>query len=205
LNRSLRSLFVSTLLLLAGIPLAGLPLVREDAPQSADAIVVIGGDHKPDRVKRAAELYQNGYAPIVIISAGTEVTEGVEQVAEAEVMHRQALALGLPERVLLVEDQSQSTFQNAYCTKTIALAHHFKSILLVTSVYHSQRARRIFGDVYGQDISVRVQPAASEACRLCWWFQPDQVGVVFYEYYNWGRYGLGIRLPAEAPPDTACG
>lgn len=188
-----------------GIPLAGLPLVREDVRQPVDAIIVIGGDHKPDRVKRAVELYQNGYAPLVIISAGTEVAEGIEHVAEAEVMRRQALALGLPERVLLVEDQSQSTFQNAYCTKSIALQHRFKSVLLVASVYHSRRAGRIFGDVYGNDISVWVQPAAPDACRLCWWFQSDQVGVVLYEYYNWGRYRLGIRLPAEASPATGCG
>jgi uncharacterized SAM-binding protein YcdF (DUF218 family) len=178
--------------------------MREDVLQAADAIVVIGGDHKPERIKRAVELYQAGYAPLVVISAGTEVMEGVERLAEAEVMRRQALTLGLPESVLLIEAQSQSTFQNAYCTKTLVLAHHFKSILLVTSVYHSQRAGRIFGDVYGQDISIRVQPAAQDACRLCWWFQPDQVGVVLYEYYNWGRYRFGIRLPAEKPPVSAC-
>lgn len=189
--------------LLFGSVLAGPFLIVGGGPQTADAIVVIGGDHKLERVGRAVELYQQGYAPVVIISAGTLVSEGDEQLAEAEVMRRQALALGLPEAVLLVENKSKSTFQNAYYTKTICQQHGFQSVLLVTSTYHSRRARRIFRDVFGADISLSVQPSAQTSCSLCWWLHPDQATVVLYEYYNWGRYWLGIRLPSEAPPNNS--
>lgn len=164
-----------------------LPLVREDEPQTADAIVVIGGDHKPERLQRAAELYHAGYAPVIVLSAGTLVQEGESQVAEAEVMHQQALALSLPDNVLWLEDQSQSTFQNAYCVKQIGLDHGFRSILLVTSLYHSRRAGHIFQEILSAEITLSVQPASIHTCTMCWWFQPDQMGVVFYEYYNWGR------------------
>lgn len=177
--------------------LAGVPLVREDKLAKADAIVVIGGDHKPERVQRAVELYQQGYAPVVIISAGTLVTEGRERLAEAEVMWQQAVALGLPDTAIILEAQSQSTFQNAYFTMTLLQEWGLNSVILVTSLFHSRRAGRIFQDVYGPAFTISVQPA--KACVLCWWFQPDQIDVVFYEYYNWARYWLNLRLPNEAP------
>lgn len=199
-NKRLRLFLISLGVLLVCVPLASLPLIRNDPPAHADAIVVIGGDHKPQRIQRAVELYQSGYAPVVILSAGTLVTEGSEQMAEVEVMRRQALALGLPPSVIVIEDQSQSTFQNAYYTKQIADQMGFKSVLLVTSAYQSRRAGRIFSDVFGLNISIQIQPAPLNICALCWWFQPDQTRVVFYEYYNWARYWLGIRLPAEGPP-----
>jgi uncharacterized SAM-binding protein YcdF (DUF218 family) len=63
-------------------------LVVHDVPQVSDAIVVIGGDHKPERVRRAVELYRQGYAPVVVISAGTIVLEGDEWMPEAKVMQR---------------------------------------------------------------------------------------------------------------------
>ncbi len=194
-------LVISLLLLL----FAGSFLRVDDGPVQAEAIVVIGGDHKPERVKRAIELYQQGYASIVVLSAGTLVDEGTEHVPEAEVMRRQALALGLPETALLMEEQSQSTYQNAYYTQAIAAKYGFKSLLLVTSAYQSRRAKRIFEDVLGNSVEIRVQAAPPDLCTLCWWFRGDEVGVVFYEYYNWGRYWLGIRVPSENRPGNNAG
>jgi len=187
---------------ICGSIFAGSLLVANDTPQPSDVIIVIGGDHKPERVKRAVELYQQGYAPIVIISAGTKVWEGDEWMHEAEVMRRQALMRGLPEADLWLESESLSTFQNAYYTKAICQSKGFKSVLLVASAYHSRRAKRIFQDVFGENISVSVQAAPQTLCTLCWWFQPDQVSVILYEYYNWGRYWLGIRLSNETPPNN---
>lgn len=190
-----------SLSLLAGlwvcIIFAGWPLVDSDEIGYADAIVVIGGDHKPERVLRAVELYQQGFAPVVIISAGTLVKEGAEVLAEAEVMRRQAVALGLPETAIILENQSQSTFQNAYFTSAICQKRGYGSIILVTSTFHSRRAGHIFREVFGPTPVIHIQPAPVGACIPCWWFQPNQISVVFYEYYNWARYWLGIRLVNE--------
>lgn len=186
-------LWLGVVLLVIGFLFAGQLLVREDGLHPADAIVVIGGDHKPERVKRAVELYQQGHAPVVVISAGTLVQEGTEQLPEAEVMWRQAIAFGLPESALLIEDQSQSTYENASYTKTLAEVHGFKTILLVISAYQSRRALRIFKDAFGNSANIWVQAAPPNLCTLCWWFQPDQSWVVFYEYYNWAYYWLSPR------------
>ena len=146
---------------------AGPLLVVEDALQPADAIVVIGGDHKPERLQRALELYAQGYAPVILLSAGTAVREGTEQLPEAEVMRRQALALGIPPSALLLETESRTTYRNATYSKQLLLQRGFDEILLVTSAYHSRRARRIFNDVMNGDIIVSAQPAHVTHCAPC--------------------------------------
>lgn len=168
-------------------------LVEQDAIQSADAIVVIGGDHKPERVRRAVELFRQSYAPIVISSAGTMVLEGEERIPEAEVMRRQATDLGLPSDAIMIESESKSTFENAYFTKPILELRGVRKILLVTSVFHSHRAKRIFEDVFGTSISISIQPAPQDDWMLLWMFRPDDIYVVLYEYQNWVRYWLGLR------------
>jgi uncharacterized SAM-binding protein YcdF (DUF218 family) len=162
-------------------------LISTDIAQASDAIIVIGGDHKPERVRRAVELYQMGYAPRVIISGGTIVFEGNEELAEAELMRRQALSMGLPEATITIEARSKSTFENAFYSKQICRENGLQSILLVTSAFHSKRAKTIFQDVMAPDIAVRVQPAL-EPCQVCGLFDPSDIYVVFYEYQNWIRY-----------------
>jgi uncharacterized SAM-binding protein YcdF (DUF218 family) len=170
--------------------LAGPLLVVEDSLRPADAIVVIGGDHKPQRTQRAAELSAQGYAPILLLSAGTLVQEGTQQLPEAEVMRRQALALGIPEHAIILETESRSMYRNATYSRQHLQQLGFDDILLVTSAYHSRRARRIFNVVMGNDIHVSMQPAHGERCPLCWPLYPDEASVVFYEYWNWARYWL---------------
>ncbi len=178
-------------ILVAFATLSERTLVERDAAQPADAIVVIGGDHKPERMHRAVELYQQSYAPIVVISAGTMVLEGGERIPEAEVMRRQAIQLGLPENVILVEDKSQSTFENAKFTKPILNQRGARKILLVTSVFHSRRAKRIFDDVFDSRVTILIQPAQQNYWTMFWMFHPDDIYVVLYEYQNWARYWLG--------------
>ncbi len=173
---------------LAPLLFSGPLLISKDAAQPSDAIIVIGGDHKPERIERALELYQMGYAQRVIISAGTIVLEGQEQLAEAELMRRQALSIGLPESAITIEAQSKSTFENAFYSKQICREYGIRSVLLVTSALHSKRAKTIFQDVMEPGITVRVQPALSESCPACSLFDPSQIYVVFYEYQNWIRY-----------------
>jgi uncharacterized SAM-binding protein YcdF (DUF218 family) len=165
-------------------------LVVEDTVAVADAIVVIGGDHKPERLKKAVALYEAGFAPIVIISAGVKVLEGGKLMAEADVMYQQALALGLPPEVIILERQSQSTVENAIYTRQICNQNHYNSVLLVTSAYHSRRAKRIFHEIYGANIALSIQPTSQPFCPPCWAFRADLMDVVLYEYRNWIRYWL---------------
>ncbi|MGB8643955.1 MAG: YdcF family protein [Anaerolineae bacterium] len=187
-RRFVRCLF-PLLALLLFLPFASLPLTAQETLQHADAILVIGGDHKPERIARTAQLYRDGYAPFVLISAGTIVQEGDEKLPEAQVMLGQALKAGIPRDAILLEQDSQTTLQNAVDSHPILEAHQIRSILLVTSAYHSRRAHRMFSDLYGDEIEVNIQPAFEPGfCALCWPVQPDQAGVVLSEYWKWGIY-----------------
>ena len=168
-----------------GIGLAPMALVvRDPLPARADAIVVIGGDHKPERVALAVDLYRQGIAPVVLISAGVEVLEGGRTVREAEVMIRQATELGLPHDAILVEDWSQTTVGNA--TETLGFARRlgWRSIVLVTSAYHSRRAGGLFHNILDGEVAVSVQPAPQTGCPPCWMMDLDTLRVVMYEYRN---------------------
>ncbi len=159
-------------------------VVRDPRPAHADAIVVIGGDHKPERVALAVDLYRQGVAPVVLISAGVEVLEGGRTVREAAVMIRQATELGLPRDVILVEDWSQTTVGNA--TETLGFARRlgWRSIVLVTSAYHSRRAGGLFHSALDGEVAVSVQPAPQPGCPPCWPSSIDDLGIAFYEYRN---------------------
>jgi len=176
--------------------LSGPFLVIAEEAQPADAIVVIGGDHKPERVRRAVELDHQGLAPVVIVSGGTVVQEGDEWLPEAELMQRLALGMGLEQEAMILETRSLTTAQNAAFAEEICRAEGITSVLLVTSAYHSRRARRVFRDEMEPDISVTVQPAAQDFCPLCWVFYPSEATVILYEYWNWAGYWLtrlGVR------------
>lgn len=175
--------------------LSGPLLIAYDRPEPADAIVVIGGDHKPERMWWAANLYRKGYAPAIIISGGTVVYEGDEWVTEAKMMLRYARIWGVPDDAIVLEEASSSTLENALYCRQICEERGWRSILLVTSPYQSRRARRTFRQVFGPDTAVSVQPALQGYYRLFWWCYPDHVFVVLYEYQHRLR-GLWMAIAA---------
>ena len=176
---------------------AGQFLVVNEEISPAQAIVVIGGDHKPQRMRQAVDLFNQGYAPILIISAGTLVLEGTETLPESEVMRRQALSLGFSEDFLIIEDKSKTTVENARFTKSILDDHEVESIILVTSAYHSRRARRIFHDVFGEEIYISTQPAKPVNHPLLWLFSNEERQVIQYEYRNWLVYWVDFLTNYE--------
>jgi uncharacterized SAM-binding protein YcdF (DUF218 family) len=173
-------------------------LVRSERPQPADAIVIIGGDHKPARIAKAVQLYQAGYAPDVLLSAGNWVLEGNAKMPEDWVLKRLAVANGIPDSAILLEADSLSTVQNAGFTAKIAQAHGWEHILLVTSHFQSRRAAWLFRQHYPSNISIQVIPA--DGCTLCWLVQPDQAEVVGYEWFHSTRQSLGLWNANESLP-----
>lgn len=164
-------------------------LVVQDPTLPADAIVVIGGDHKPSRIRKAVELYSRGYAPIVIISGGARVKEGSDWIIEAELMRYQALGQGLPDQIILLETQSTTTVENAFYVAETCRNHGFRRILLVTSPFHSRRAKIIFRDVLDPSVNILVQPALDSGfCVTCWWQRSDTRLIVLSEYAKLALY-----------------
>lgn len=116
--------------------------VVDEAPIKADAIVVLSGDsvHAP-RVRRAVELYQQGWAPLILLS-GPLIRPGL---SEGAVMVQDATRFGAPENVLqVVDSEANSTLQETDVLLDYAVAHNWQRLLIVTSDYHARRAHAIY-------------------------------------------------------------
>jgi len=123
---------------------AAAPLARSDAPHHADAIVVFaggvgesgsaGGGYQ-ERVKRAVELYREGWAPHMIFSSGY-----VYAFQEAEIMKALAVDSGVPESAIVLEKHAANTYQNVAFSRAILDESGWRQVLLVSSPYHMRRA-----------------------------------------------------------------
>ena len=124
----------------------------------ADAIVVLGGATRPhvaprpwvevneagDRPLYGAKLYQDGKAPLLLLSGGRVTWRGGVGGSEAADMAELAIAMGVPKSAIVEEDTSLNTYQNAVKVKQILQQRNLQKILLVTSATHMPRSYAIF-------------------------------------------------------------
>lgn len=133
-----------------------------------DVIVLLGGgiyDKAPDltgsgapseemvaRMVTAFRVQRQLDVPILV--SGGVVYAG--RSAEAPIVRRFLLDLGVPDRQILVEDKSRDTVENARFSRLILQQHHFTQPLLVTSAFHMRRSLNAF---HQEGISVTPVPA----------------------------------------------
>lgn len=122
-----------------------------------DAIVSISGGDTPARAQEAIDLYKTGWAPKIVFSgAAADATSP----SNAEAMRKQALADGVPNDAILLDEKAADTQQNA--SRTLALLAGVKRVILVTSPYHQHRASLEFQKIYGQGVTIVNHPAYSD-------------------------------------------
>ncbi|WP_088893269.1 YdcF family protein [Leptolyngbya ohadii] len=124
---------------------------------TADAIVVLGGATKPqmsprpwidvmeagDRPIHGARLYQEGKAPLVILSGGRISWQGGGG-PESTDMAALIEALGVPKSAIVEDPTSLNTRENAVNVQKILQSRQINRILLVTSAMHMPRSIQIF-------------------------------------------------------------
>ncbi len=145
------------------------PLIVRDQADRADAIVVLNGNTE-ERVRYGAQLYLEGRADVIIMSGGNWVNNA----PESQLMKDLAVRLGVPPAAILTEEKSNTTITNAHYSAEMIRQHGFRSILLVTSPYHSRRATRMFRDTLGSETQVYSQPVPNSSVNLeRWWLDPQ--------------------------------
>ena len=128
-----------------------------------DVIILLGGgiiDKVPDlsgygipsddmlgRIISAVRLQKKLQVPI-IVSGGKVYKRGS---AEANIVRRFLVDLGVAESCLIVEDKSRNTYENANYTREICSRYHFEKPVLITSGYHLRRSLISFEKV-GMDV-----------------------------------------------------
>lgn len=163
-------------------------LIVRDRLERADVILVLAGDNSGERVEEGVNLYKQGYAGYILMSGGPLAW----RLTNAEWMKKQALAEGVPERAILLQDRSQSTLDDANFSLPIAVKHNFKSLILVTSPYHTRRAAAVFKKIFGSaGIKVIVYPVRkSDFNSVGWWTRHEDTADVIWEYVAGAMYLL---------------
>ena len=131
-----------------------LPVKVSDS-ESADAIVVLGGDvglplppryHSEvngNRTLHAMRLYKAGKAPMIVLTGGNVFLQK-EMRSEAYYSAKLLIAWGVPSDVIFLEGDSRNTYENAKKTQKLLEPRQIDKILLVTSAFHMERALRTF-------------------------------------------------------------
>ncbi len=131
--------------------------VVDEPAAHADAILVLGDDNfYADRATHAAELYRQGVAPMVVASGRRlRPNAGVAELIEHDLVER-----GVPkEKILPFTHDADDTLQEAQGLEKFCTEHHWKSVVVVTSNYHTRRVRYIFGEVFPVGFAVSVASA----------------------------------------------
>lgn len=137
--------------------------------RSADVIIAVSGGDTAARTDEAIRLYQSGWAPRIIFSGAAKDTSGP---SNAAVMRDMALAAGVPEGAITIDEFGQNTKQNAEKSATLLEGESVSSIILVTSAYHQRRASLEFSERFS-DVDIRNRPVAKDRqWSQLWWLTP---------------------------------
>jgi uncharacterized SAM-binding protein YcdF (DUF218 family) len=137
--------------------LAGESWVVEDPLQQSDALLLLGDDNFfADRATRASELYRQKLAPVIVASGRRlRPTASVSELMEHDLIER-----GVPkDRIIRFPQDADNTREEAQALRTLATEKNWHRVIVVTSNYHTRRARYIFQRVFPDSITVRVASA----------------------------------------------
>ena len=125
----------------------------EDEPQRSDVIMVVGGSH-PEAAETAAELWKQGYAPIIMIGGGVSIKTGKfagsrskqdiynkDYADECEFYTDVLVTNGVPKEVILDENKSSFTKENAIYARKLADENGLDicKAILICKAFHARR------------------------------------------------------------------
>lgn len=178
--------------------------IAQDAIEPADVIIVIGDDDfNADRAAEAATLFHSGWAPQVVASG--RMLRSYSSIAD--LIARDLQSRGVPNPAILrFSHRANDTLEEADALQVLITEKGWRRILLVTSNYHTRRARYIFRKILPQNIRVEVAGAPdSEFQPGTWWENRQGRKTFFLETmgYLLARWELHDRQPPKAPDAPA--
>lgn len=164
------------------LPWLARALFVDQAPQRADALLILGGGDG-SRQDRAIALYQEGLAPL-IISSGERPYLPDFQRTFAEIGADYLIARGVPAESILLLEGTTSTYDEALASLNLAREWGLTSLIVVSDHYHLRRANLTFRRVYrGSEISLTFVAAHPSWFDVnAWWTQERSLMAVFEEY-----------------------
>jgi uncharacterized SAM-binding protein YcdF (DUF218 family) len=114
--------------------------------EKSDIIFVLGS-HDVRVAERGADLYLQGWAPLIIFAGGLgRLTEGVFTQTEADMFAGIAIQKGVPKESILIENRSTNTGQNILLTQGLLKANGLdpQSFIVVQKPYMERRSLATF-------------------------------------------------------------
>jgi len=171
--------------------------------ERADAILVLSGSSRlAERNRLAAELFRQGRAPRVILT-NDYVQLGWDSKEERnpfsyESARRILQNDGVPaERIEVLMQSAKVTYGGTYgeleLVRGYATQQQLRSLLLVTSAYHSRRTLWTATNLFkGTGVVLGLELASPAPSPWTWWLLPDGWRTVAGEYlkmlYYWPRF-----------------
>jgi uncharacterized SAM-binding protein YcdF (DUF218 family) len=184
-------------------------LPPENAP-SAEVIVLLGGGTEPgdpprpmvevntagDRVLYAAKLYQQGAAPVILVSGGNVDFSSDRNSTPAEEMTELLLLMGVPASAIWQQPESQNTYEDALYSTEILAENGIDEVILVTSALHMPRSKALFEN---QGITVIPAPTDFTVTEHNWrnTFNPHLGEFVIYVMPNASALNLTTNVLKE--------
>ncbi|MCA9338067.1 YdcF family protein [Candidatus Saccharibacteria bacterium] len=143
------------------------PANKGDECVKADAIVVVSGGDTKARTAQGIELFKKGWSNYMVLSGAAADKSGP---SNAEAMKLQAIDAGVPESLIMLDETSETTKENASNSINIFKDYQIKSVILVTSAYHQRRAGLEFGKRAENTIKIINHPVKEDNQWDGWWW-----------------------------------
>lgn len=134
----------------------------------ADAILVLCS-HDPVVAERGAQLYLEGWAPLLILSGGFgSITRRLWNEPEARIFARIAVDLGVPPRDIVVEEESSNTGENVLFTRRLLEQKGIdpRRFIVVQKPYMERRSFATFRKVWPEKDLIVTSPKVTLADYL---------------------------------------
>ena len=203
---------LATALAAGGLYYASTTLPLQDVPAKSDAIVVLGGSYY--RPLHAAELYREGYAPLVYLSVpvhnpASVLLEplGLSLPKQEEMSYGIVVKKGVPPSAIRFFGMANRNTAEEAVALRHALGPGPHRLLLVTSPLHCRRARIVFQNVFPTG-DIRVVATAYETFEPQWWTSLNAARAMLAEsvkiltYWLWQDYFLNAARNATISSDA---
>ena len=150
-------------------------------PQKPEMIVVLAGS--VGRIEAAYELMKGNDIPLLFV-AGAHTKVNFDELSK-----KYHWDLADRERIK-VDNLSTSTLENAKVSASFAKQNNIKRLVLVTSIYHMQRAEFLFKKIFKSE-NVQIIPYATSVQTIeynSWWHDVKTFRKILDEYFKYQYY-----------------
>jgi len=190
-------LYISSDFILSGV---GHFLIRDETPIHSDAIIVLNtGVEYYSRLIEAADLYNKGYADLIVINGNRKMDierelekKGFDPCCPWYEDRMRILSLYNIPRDKIIPISAEDVYDSIGEAETVGKYLKnlgLKKIIITTSKYHTKRAGFIWKQLFAGDFRIQTVSAKTDIYDpQSWWHDGRQIRWVLAEYGAWIYY-----------------